>query len=71
MAVINKEWMQNVYKTPRIKAESLPFNHIAWFKIHCAGIQRQNCKSYIVQEIMDLSVMFIDGKMEQNRFFPL
>lgn len=50
MAVINKEWMQNVYKTPRIKAESLPFNHIsiAWFKIHYAGVQRQNCKSCIV-----------------------
>lgn len=44
MAVIPKQLMEYFSKTPWIKAETLHFNHIliAWLKIHCDGVQRQN-----------------------------
>lgn len=57
MAVILKQLMEYFSKTPWIKAETLNFNHIliAWLKIHCDGVQRQNLKknNLIVQIFMD------------------
>lgn len=57
MAVILKQLMEYFSKTPWIKAETLHFNHIliAWLKIHCDGVQRQNFKkkNLIVQIFMD------------------
>lgn len=57
MAVIPKQLMEYFSKTPWIKAETLHFNHIliAWLKIHCDGVQRQNFKknNLIVQIFMD------------------
>lgn len=57
MAVIPKQLMEYFSKTPWIKAETLHFNHIliAWLKIHCDGVQRQNLKknNLIVQIFMD------------------
>lgn len=50
MAVIPKQLMEYFSKTPWIKAETLHFNHIliAWLKIHCDGVQRQNLKKKIL-----------------------